>query len=717
MDRAVFTIYLIILILSPLLFGSVHTYAYTIMVIGVLTGAFLLLIKNIRKDPGSGAYRFQFPRTSLNFVLLILLSFLIFQIIPLPDFLLKFLSPEASVVAHKSLPAPDVIVHSNQDNAWFSLSPYYYPVRMSLVRFIAYGLFFTGFAQILNSKKRIEFVILVILIISCFEAIYGLAQAYSESGHILWLQKGVYQKDICGTYINRNHFAGLMEISLLLAASYSAALLNKKKKIASAHKKSMRAWLSQYLSMEQRFNKRTFVLFIGAMAGVGLIFSASRGGMIAGAGGMLCMSLLFIFRKNYRRKGLIVFLLFCTTAAYSLDIGVDYPLGRFKYFDESFNNRFRYTQKTIDMFQDYKLTGIGTGNFQYAYPKYQSDKDKKRYMRFAHNDWAQFVAEAGITGICLMLSGIFYYLYQTLKMWKKRRYSFAVCLGIAPLPIMTAVAIHSYSDFNLHIPSNFLILVATMSIGYAALHLTAPHSKKKTFCKYHIIPLKYKGFFVLFLILGLIGWSGFWTIRHFVAEAYCNTVPNSTLNRDKTPPPEEIKNAISWDRWNAGYWYKLAMELMRIREIEYKIHDTVESMVNNHMEIISALEKAVALNPFNSQYHVRLGWEYTYLWQTRDYHKKWLPAADISMERAAYFAGEKNPNLHVEIGNYWVMRSKTIDTGNLERDLAWNKACWHYKKAQSLEKKKSLTKKIAKYINNFYSNKEIIQEALLIEIP
>ncbi len=369
MDRAVFTIYLIVLILSPLLFGSVHTYAYTIMAVGVLTGALLLLIKNIRKDPGSGVYRFQFPSTSLNFVLLILLTFLIFQVISLPDFLLKFLSPEASVVAHKSLPASDVIIHSNQDKTWFSLSPYYYPVRMSLVRFIVYGLFFICLIQVLNSRKRIELAILVILIISCCEAIYGLAQAYSESGHILWLQKGVHKKDVCGTYINRNHLAGLMEISLLLAASYSAALLNKKKKITSTHKKSMSARLSQYLSIEQRFNKRTFILFIGAMIGIGLIFSASRGGMIAGAGGMLCMSLLFIFRKNYRRKGLIVFLLFCITAAYSLNIGVDYPLGRFKYFDKSFDSRLRYTQKTIDMFQDYKLTGIGAGNFQYLYPK------------------------------------------------------------------------------------------------------------------------------------------------------------------------------------------------------------------------------------------------------------------------------------------------------------------------------------------------------------
>ena len=50
MQRAAFTIYLIILILSILLFGAMHTYVYTLMALGVLTATVLVLIKNIRKN-------------------------------------------------------------------------------------------------------------------------------------------------------------------------------------------------------------------------------------------------------------------------------------------------------------------------------------------------------------------------------------------------------------------------------------------------------------------------------------------------------------------------------------------------------------------------------------------------------------------------------------------------------------------------------------------
>jgi O-antigen ligase len=688
------------------------------MSLGVLIGSLLLVIKNIRKDPKTNRYKVQFPNTSLNFAFIILLVFLVFQVIPLPDSLLGFLSPEARVIAQKSLPASIELISESPIRDWFSLSPYYYPVRMSIIRWTVYMLFFLGLTQVLNSQRRIELTIFLIIITACFEALYGLAETYSASGHIWWFKKMPYSLDVSGTYINRNHLAGLMEMCLLLAAAYAGALSTRKKKqkIISDHKTSLRGRLSRYLSGEQRFNKRTLILFSGVVMSIGLVFSASRGGMISAAGAMLCMSLFFIFRKNHRRKGFIILFLFLITSVYALHIGVEYPIGRFKYFDVSLEARSRYAKKTMDMFDDYKVTGIGVGNFQYAYPKYQAAEDKNVFIRHAHNDWAQFFAEAGIMGFCLFLAGIFYYIYRTLRLWRKRIDPFAICLGVAPLAVITAMAIHSYSDFNLHIPANCLMLIAIMAIGYSALHLERHHGRDKTLYRYHIIPLKYKGILALLLVLGLIFWNGIWTIRHFIAEAYCNTVTNSTLNRDQNPPLEEIKEAIKKDRWNAEYWYKLTRRLRKIRDSKMgSLEVDDEDRRRYQMEIIGAMEEAVRLNPFKAGYHIRLGWEYIYLWKDLDYRHRWLPAGDISMERAAYFAGEKNSYLHVQLGNFWVFRSKTINPAKPEWGTVWSKACWHYKKAQSLEKRKRLAENIVKYVWKYYPDKEFVRKVLLIE--
>jgi O-antigen ligase len=688
------------------------------MALGVLTGMVLLVIKNIQKDHKTKGYKVQFPRTNLNFAFIILLAFLIFQIIPLPEFLVKVLSPEAFVVEKKSLSASGALTLESTLRHWFSLSPYYYPVRGSLIRWIVYGLLFIGLTQTLNSRKRIELAIFVILITGCFEVLYGLTQTYSGSNHIWWFKNIGDPRAITGTYINRNHFAGLMEMCLVLAAGYAAALEGRRKRRdpISAHKISLRARISRYLSGEQRFNKRTLLVFLGVVMGIGLIFSASRGGMLSGAGAMLCMGLFFIFRKAHRRKGFIILFLFVIISVYALHIGVDYPIGRFNYFDESLEARNRYTRKTIDMFENYRITGVGVGNFQYAYPRYQAVEDTKKFLRYAHNDWAQFLAEAGITGFCLLLAGIFYYVYRTIRFWRKRSDPFAICVGIVPLAAITALTIHSYSDFNLHIPANCLMLAAIMAIGYSALHLERRHGRDTVHNRYHIMPLKYKGFFVLLLVLGLIIWTGFWTIRHFMAEALCNTVTNSTLNRDPHPVLREITNAIDRDKWNAQYWYKLACELMRIRNAHIgNLEADDKDQHKRQMDIIRALEEAVQLNPLKAEYHMRLGWEYTFLWQDPDYHEKWLPAADLSMDRAAYFAGNHNPYLHRMMGHYWVMRSKTIPPSKPDWEMAWSKACWHYKKSLSLESgrdRKRMTNEVRKHIWAYYPDEGFVKQAV-----
>jgi hypothetical protein len=97
------------------------------------------------------------------------------------------------------------------------------------------------------------------------------------------------------------------------------------------------------------------------------------------------------------------------------------------------------------------------------------------------------------------------------------------------------------------------------------------------------------------------------------------------------------------------------------------------------------LEQAVRLNPFKGEPHIRLAWEYTYLWQGTDAAERWIPAADLSMERAGFFAGENNPYLHIMMGDYWLMRSKTVSPGGTQWESVLARARWHYRKNLSLE--------------------------------
>jgi hypothetical protein len=267
------------------------------------------------------------------------------------------------------------------------------------------------------------------------------------------------------------------------------------------------------------------------------------------------------------------------------------------------------------------------------------------------------------------------------------------------------MAIHSWSDYNLHRPANVMLLIAIIAIGNAALRLERHRNHNKVIHECRLIPLRRRGMVLLIGAVGLILWSGVWSVRHFIAETYCNTGINITLNLEENPAAERAQSAMFWDGANAGYPYKLAQALMRERDKRMAPPEQdMEGWKRSHGPIIAELERAIGLNPLNPEYHVRLAWEYSYLWDQPDYVAKWLPAADICLNRAAYLAGNwlQNPKLHYDMGNYWTMRTKSLGPENPKSKIAWTKAVWHYRQGMEVEQVKELPKDVRTYIGYFF---------------
>ena len=150
------------------------------------------------------------------------------------------------------------------------------------------------------------------------------------------------------------------------------------------------------------------------------------------------------------------------------------------------------------------------------------------------------------------------------------------------------------------------------------------------------------------------------------------------------------------------------------QQVQVSGKDNTASRDEKKQAIVGSLEDAVRLNPLNAEYHVRLAWEYAHLWYRQDYMQKWLPAADISMERAAHVAGEwtENPRLHLDMGNYWVGRSGSLPPEDPKAEIAWTKALWHYKMALSLDNSKAVREEIAQFVKSFYPDEAKVREAL-----
>jgi hypothetical protein len=294
------------------------------------------------------------------------------------------------------------------------------------------------------------------------------------------------------------------------------------------------------------------------------------------------------------------------------------------------------------------------------------------------------------------------------------------------MAVLVAMGIHGWSDFNLRIPANVFILTALLAIGFCALHLEEGRHHDMMTHGFHTIPLGRGGFLAPALVAVLVIWTGIWTVRHFVAEAYCPTESNPTLNLTFLPSEDHILRAMTWDGENASYPYKRALVLIGIEDREAKgpkamPGDDKEKALNRdeiRRTIVGALQDAVRLNPLNAEYHVRLAWEYTYLWYRPDYMTKWMPAADTSMERGSHVAGNwaENPHLHLDMGNYWTMRSHSLPPEDPQADVAWTKALWHYRRALALDKGKAAREEIGQFVKRSYPNDEARVTEVLTEV-
>jgi O-antigen ligase len=116
-------------------------------------------------------------------------------------------------------------------------------------------------------------------------------------------------------------------------------------------------------------------------------------------------------------------------------------------------NRLAVSRDSLRILRDHPWMGTGLGSFETVFPKYQS-LPSDLIWDHAHNDYAEALAETGVAGGALILFalGLFFRLaFRNLRQRLRQREGW--------LPIGAAIGccgllVHSFVDFNFHIPAN-----------------------------------------------------------------------------------------------------------------------------------------------------------------------------------------------------------------------------------------------------------------------
>lgn len=410
-----------IIILSALLFGTVYSWSMAIVaLIAVATFTYFLWNTKNHGDKFTDG-------KNVILAALLLLSYPLFQLVPLPVSLLNLVHPKFRELVTLS---PDAVV------SFHSISVYPFATEMELSRLFIYLTVFIVASFGIKDREGVQRVIKTLIVFGFILGMFGIIQHATWNGKIYWLKKPISENATSyGPFVNRNHFAGF--IGMLIPFSLGTALASR------------------------RIEKKMTYGFLGIAMAVALFFSLSRGGIMSFIASMLVFSVL-VLTKGMSKKKLVPILLFVVVlAAYLLFLGISPVVERFVQGEVSNEQRVTAWQGTLAALRDYPILGSGFGTFEYVFKIYQPN-GLYGYWDHAHNDYLELLLDLGLVGIipvCIFLFVVLRLIIRT--EWKGRD----LYLGAALLASITSIAVHSLVDFNLHIPSNALLFFLVLGLG------------------------------------------------------------------------------------------------------------------------------------------------------------------------------------------------------------------------------------------------------------
>jgi O-antigen ligase len=265
-----------------------------------------------------------------------------------------------------------------------------------------------------------------------------------------------------GPFVNRNHFAGWMVMTMPVVIGYACAVFQTSRRPRRAHR-----WRDTLHWMTTVDANRFVLLAVAALVmGMSLVLTGSRSG-VASFGVALAVLGYFVLRRassgaaRWALVGGFAVLLVGSLGWAGLDRTVD----RFGRAPAELEGRFSAWRDTSRIIADFPVFGTGLGTYARAMLLYQTQGRDVMYAE-AHNDYIQLAAEGGlIVGVpALALAGV-------IGMTIRRRLvsddddPLASWIRIGSLAGLAGIAAQSLVEFSLQMPGNAAMFVLLLALA------------------------------------------------------------------------------------------------------------------------------------------------------------------------------------------------------------------------------------------------------------
>lgn len=295
------------------------------------------------------------------------------------------------------------------------------------------------------TASRFWVVISPLVIVATFEALSGLAQfgAGADAG----------SRAVSGTYVNRNHYAGLLEQTFPLVVAWALSLWSASGS-GGVHRRHA---YGQSRTLPQAVVTGALLAIATGMLGA-VIVSLSRMGFLATliAGVVVTVGGLLLRRREARvplwmwtlpALFVLLIVLFFTTGALIKRFGDSPSAGQI-----TTDGRSQIWSESWQLFRAFPVTGSGLGTFEHALYPFRKSMPTAA-VDYAHNDYLQLLTELGIIGFALAMALAGRIAERSISAFRSSRMPW---FGLGLMAALLASAVHSLVDFNLYIPANAL---------------------------------------------------------------------------------------------------------------------------------------------------------------------------------------------------------------------------------------------------------------------
>jgi O-antigen ligase len=329
-------------------------------------------------------------------------------------------------------------------------SAYGYVTEYEALQYVSYGIVLLIGAECAREESARKIFALVMIVFGAGYGFFALAQELTSNGKIFWVHSPQFHGGVYGSYVNRDDYAGLMEMLVPIPFVLSMGHL-------------------------LRGGKRALVGACAVLMAGTIFLSGSRGGMIVFVLEIVLFAALTLGKRRSPRIALGSMAVCVLILALLIFLGKGQVLGRLG--DLSSGNRLDITKDTLRMFSKRPVWGWGLGTFPTVYPSYRTFYTNL-FVNEAHNDYAQLLVETGLLGFGLMLwflVRLYRYGLPTSRRWE---FQWDGAVSLAALLGCTGILFHSFVDFNLQIPANAALFYVLCGLAACPLAESKPERSR-----------------------------------------------------------------------------------------------------------------------------------------------------------------------------------------------------------------------------------------------